>query len=248
MRKKAILVILISLLILLLLAGGAYLGLAKYYEDGFSYGTWINGIYCTGKSVEEVNDELLTQFTVTEIEISFEDGTIEKIALEDISYSVDYKAELEQYSEKQNPNLWILNFWNGKGHRADFLPTMSFDTEKLLEEVEALSAVAKTEKKNGRTVEITKNKSGYSLVNEKLHVLDKEKVKDKVLQSLQNGEYQVTIADECYVNLPYAKEEKEILRIWDKVQEFQDCKIRYDMGDAIVPVDASVVCDWIKLD
>ena len=71
MRKNVILVILISLLIILLLAGGVYIGLAKYYEDGFSYGTWINGIYCTGKSVEEVNEELLTQFERSEIEISF---------------------------------------------------------------------------------------------------------------------------------------------------------------------------------
>ena len=107
MRKKILLVTFISLLILLMLVGGAYFGLAKYYEDGFSYGTWINEIYCTGKSVEEVNEELMAQFSVTEMEISFEDGTKEVIPLEDISFSVDYEAELERYIEKQNPILWI---------------------------------------------------------------------------------------------------------------------------------------------
>lgn len=248
MRKKVVLVVSISLLIILLLAVGAYFGLAKYYEDGFSYGTWINGIYCTGKSVEEVNDELLAQFSVTEMEIIFEDGTTEKIALEDISYSVDYKTELERYSEKQNPNLWILNFWNGKGHRADFLPSMSFDAEKLFDEVDALSTVAETEKQKERKVEIKKTKNGYSLVNEKTHVLDSTKVKEKIKQALLNGEYQIKIEDDCYVDLTLTKAEKEKLLIWEKVQEYQDCKIRYDMGDGIVPVDASVVCDWIKLD
>ena len=35
-----------------------YLGLSRYYSSGFSYGTWINGVYCTGKSINEINDEL----------------------------------------------------------------------------------------------------------------------------------------------------------------------------------------------
>lgn len=248
MRKNVILVILISLLIILLLAGGVYIGLAKYYEDGFSYGTWINGIYCTGKSVEEVNEELLTQFERSEIEISFEDGTTEVITLDSISYSIDFKAELENYREQQNPNLWILNFWNGKGHRADFLPSMSFDAEKLFSKIDTLSVVIQAEKKKDRKVSIEKAKSGYSLVNEKEHVLDKEKVKEKVKQALQNGEFQLAIDDSCYEDHVLTKEEKELILVWKKVQEFQNCKIRYDMGDEIVPVDASVVCEWIKLD
>lgn len=36
-----------------------YLGLAVYYHNAFTYGTWINGIYCTGRSIQEVNDELV---------------------------------------------------------------------------------------------------------------------------------------------------------------------------------------------
>lgn len=248
MRKKVVLVIFISLLIILLSAGGAYFGLAKYYEDGFFYGTWINGIYCTGKSVEEVNEELLTQFEQSEIEISFEDGTMEVIALEYISYSIDYQTELERYREQQNPNLWILNFWNGKGHRADFLPTMSFDAEKLYSEVEALSVVVKAEEQKKQKVELIKTENGYELVNERFHVLDKETLKEKVEQSLKNGEYYIEVKDDCYVNMTLTQKEKEVISLWEKVQEFQNCNIRYDMGDEIIPIDASVVCDWIKLD
>ena len=248
MRKKVVLVTFISLLIILLSAGGAYFGLAKYYEDGFSYGTWINGIYCTGKSVEEVNEELLTQFEQSEIEISFEDGTTEVIALEDVSYSIDYQAELEQYREQQNPNLWILNFWNGKGHRADFLPSMSFDAEKLYSELEALSVVVNAEEQKKQKVEIIKAKNGYELINERSHVLDKEKLKEKVKQSLENGEYQMTVTDDCYVNVTLTQKEKEVISLWEKVQKFQNCNIRYDMGDEIISVDASIVCDWMKLD
>ena len=36
-----------------------YTGLSVYYADSFSYGTWINGIYCTGMSISEANEKLL---------------------------------------------------------------------------------------------------------------------------------------------------------------------------------------------
>ena len=42
---------------------GAYFGMAAYYSQRFCYGTWINGVYCTGKSVSEVNEELILLLT-----------------------------------------------------------------------------------------------------------------------------------------------------------------------------------------
>ena len=52
----------LGVFIILLSLIAMYLGLAYYYADGFSYNTWINGVYFTVKIVNEVNDELLKQF------------------------------------------------------------------------------------------------------------------------------------------------------------------------------------------
>lgn len=248
MRKKMILTISFCVLILLLFAGGIYFGLAKYYAGGFSYGTWINGIYCTGKSVEEVNEALLAQFTVTEIEISFGDGTIETIALEDISYSVDYKEQLEAYKDKQNPYLWMENLWKGKKHATELLPDISFDTEKLFYEIDQLTPVTKEEQKTNKRVEIIKTKNGYELINEKEHVLNKALLQEQIIKALANGEYQIVVGEECYTDLSLNAKEKEVLLLWEKVQQFQDCNIRYDMGDTVIAIDATIVCDWIALD
>ena len=43
----------------LILAG--FLALGMYYRNNFPVNTWINGVYCTGKTVEEVNRELAAQ-------------------------------------------------------------------------------------------------------------------------------------------------------------------------------------------
>ena len=75
MRKRVVLKgIVIAGFIILLSIAGMYLGLARYYAGGFSYQTWINGIYCTGKSVNEVNEELLKQCYYTGLTIIASDG------------------------------------------------------------------------------------------------------------------------------------------------------------------------------
>ena len=61
--KKCVKIIIGSLFIFCLVLGLGYLGLSVYYENGFSFQTYINGIYCTGKSVEAVNQELNDKFT-----------------------------------------------------------------------------------------------------------------------------------------------------------------------------------------
>ena len=37
------------------------------------------------------------------------------------------------------------------------------------------------------------------------------------------------------------------LQEWEKVKDFQDCNIIYQIGEDQIPIDASVVCDWIML-
>ena len=41
----------------------AYFMISRYYRDKFTFGTYINGVYCTGKTVEEVNSILVGQYT-----------------------------------------------------------------------------------------------------------------------------------------------------------------------------------------
>lgn len=245
MRKK-VWSVFISGLLLLLLAGGFYFGLAEYYADGFSYGTWINGIYCTGKSVQEVNTELLGQFQAENFTLTIEDVT-EEIPLEEIAYTLDYEESLQLFKERQDPKLWILNA-GGSGRETEIKPAASYDKEKLSETVKNLPAVKEQTQISAGRVEMVKTKEGYRLINEKEHVLDETKLLEIVEAALQAGSFEAAAGEECYVNLPLTNDEQETLRLWEKVEAFQDCKIRYDLGDEILPVDASVVCDWISLD
>lgn len=246
MKKRAILTISISIFIFLLMAGGVYFGLAHYYKDGFCYGTWINDVYCTGKSIEEVNEVLAEGFGETEFKISFGDGEAECILLEDISIELDYREPLEELLKSQNPQRWIFNL--NQNRRNHLLPKLSFDETALRIQMEKLPEVEYVKEKTMWKVEIAKTREGYRLINEKTNVLNSDILFSKVCEGLREGIYEIQVTEDCYENLPLTKQDKDTLALWKKVEEFQNCKISYDMGDEIVPLDASVVCDWIGLD
>lgn len=96
MKKTTKRLVLAVLLFLLLLLTGYFI-LAFYYREGFSVNTWINGVYCTGKTVEEVNSELLLRTEAPNIVIVDREGTEYTISLAEADYQADYSNVLESY-------------------------------------------------------------------------------------------------------------------------------------------------------
>lgn len=91
---------------ILFLLAVSYIGLAEYYKNGFSYGTWINGVYCTGKTVEEVNEELLKSCAYEGLTIYDAKGESFLVEAEDIGFTFDFKEALRLHLSIQHPYLW----------------------------------------------------------------------------------------------------------------------------------------------
>ena len=110
--KKWIKLLSILLMTVIVMPGLIYLGLAIYYQDSFMYGTWINGIYCTGKTVDEVNQELLVQYEHKDFYV-ITPHDVETINPEEFSFDYDFTKSLELYRKKQNPFVWYLHMFSG---------------------------------------------------------------------------------------------------------------------------------------
>lgn len=224
-----------------------YVGLAIYYRNAFIYGTWINGIYCTGKSIQEVNEELTKDFTYEGVTITDKNGNAYVISAEEISYQFDFRRALEIYQKRQNPWMWVESLLGW--HQVDLAPVVSYDQGAFAACFEALPFSQEEKKDEERRVEIVRTEQGYALVNERTDVLSVEKAKDVVLAAVEGSETEVSLDEAgCYHDLELTVQMRETLDIWEKVARFQQCGIVYQMGDDQVPVDASVVCDWIATD
>ncbi len=224
----------------------SYVGLAEYYKNVFSYGTWVNHVYCTGKTVEEVNRELIEGCSYDGLTIYDDKGNPFRIEAEEIGFSFDFKNDLKECLEAQDSYLWIDNLLKRKDYVLE--PVVSYDEERLGEILKPVPAFM-GKKAEDRQVWIQKADNGYVLVDERKDVLDEEKAKEAIRQKLLSLETELDLKKSgCYEDLPYTEQMKAELAKWEKIKEFQECRIVYAFGGERVPVDASVACDFIAVD
>lgn len=230
-----------------LLTAAAYLFLSWYYMGEFSYNTWINGIYCTGKSVAEVNRELSRGFTYDDLTVLDLQGESHAIVVEKIDYTFDFTDSLETYKSQQNPYLWIDNLFQETEYK-QIRPRINYDKDALEREVNALPFMREAAVRQTGVIKIQKTSAGYELVNGREQVLDRDMVQSVVSAAIDNME---PVADlrtaGCYADMPLDNQMKGTLALWNKVRDFQDCGIVYQFGEERIPLDASVVSNWFTL-
>lgn len=243
MEKKKGLWIQLAVITVFLLLAGAYLAIGFYYQSGFSFGTYINGLYCTGKSVEEVNDELKNSYDTECLFVLDENSQVYKIPLASIEFSIDYTSQLEKLMQLQHPFSWGVNLLHFRQNTIQ--PTVTFDFVKLKEALDNSGVAGSYAKEN--TVEIRKTEHGYTLYDGMVNVLDMNLVYKLVSDALEQNVTEVSIQN-CFSDLPYTEEMQETLALFEKVDSFQQCQIVYDMGDANIALSPEIVCEWISLD
>ena len=108
MKKLIRILILIPLCGLLVLLGG-FLALGLYYRNNFPVNTWINGVYCTGKTIEQVNEELAAGTELPEIILLDKQGQEWRLRAEDIGLLPDYTSALKTYLRAHSSVLWMNN-------------------------------------------------------------------------------------------------------------------------------------------
>jgi len=233
--------------IILLSTAAMYLGLANYYADGFSYETWINGIYCTGKSVNEVNEELLKQCYYTGLTIIASDGKSYHISSEEVDLSFDFSQALNLYLERQNPYLWIDNLI-GDAPERKMDPAIRYDTEAFQKLIDSFSLFdGKTDEQ--RKLEIKKGDEGYYLLDERRHILNEKITREAIQNAFEATEPFLDLKEAgCYEDLPLTAKMERDIALWEKLKVYQDCGIIYRFGEESYPIDGRVVCDFLKLD
>lgn len=233
--------------IILLSTAAMYLGLARYYAGGFSYETWINGIYCTGKSINEVNDELLKQCYYTGLTIIASDGKSYTVPADQVNLSFDFSEALNLYLERQNPYLWIDNLI-GDASDKKLEPAMLYDTDAFERLIDSFS-LFDGKSDAGRRLKIAKGETGYYLLDERRHILNETKTRKAIKDAFEGREPFLDLEETgCYEDFPLTAQMERDIALWEKLKIYQDCGIVYQFGEESVPIDGSIVCDFLMLD
>ncbi|MDD6202241.1 MAG: L,D-transpeptidase [Lachnospiraceae bacterium] len=239
--KKYVKISVLIILTVTILLGLVYLGLAVYYKNGFSYGTYINGIYCTGKSVEETQEELNNSFSYEGLTIHSQKKTL-FLKAEEIEYSFDFREPLIQYRSRQNPYLWIENLW--QDHTAlNLNPKGSFNAESADNWI--LKNFSPNVEKQEVLIKLTGN--GYELRNNKQGIPVIEKIEETIKQALEKGQSEIWLDESiCFQDIPYTENEKKLMSLYEHIGEFQQKEIVYSFGSESVTLSPKNLADVLQ--
>lgn len=249
--KKLWIKLLLCSVICLGLLGGLYVAVAKYYQNGFMLNTWINGIYCTGHSVEEVNETLLAN---TKVEDTFmvvgyngvgEDCEIISWALDydEISRKLDYEESLHEFLQEQSPWKWLFTLKQSRIQ--DLQPVISCDENALENWFNDVSAVSETEEEYRV---LYQPERGYYLLDGLHNRLDKKKAYQIIKEAILSGENQVNLVEtECYYDVPLNAKQEETAVIWAKLNHFQTSGPVYDFKSEQLQISAADMTGFIEI-
>lgn len=247
MKEKRKIIIGFALLFVVLCMVGFYLSMSGYYKDRFAYGTWINGIYCTGSTVEEINARLVSMNTIETFYVIDKNGSVESFALSEIDYEISYMDALNKIKQSQHPLLWGIGWFKGRFY--EVMPSYTFSEDLLTEKILEMNFSSHAVYDENGTVEILRGENGYYLVDSTKALLQPQVAYQTIYHALKQGKRSVSLwASGCYADLPVTQEMQETYDLWAQIEEFQQFRVDYFYGDEIYRMDASVVSDWILKD
>lgn len=173
-----------------------------YYKNVFTFGTWINGNYCTGMTAQEVSDLLLEQYTYPSIQVKLIDDECHTLVLQEYGVFADYSENIKELLAKNTGWSWLSRGNIFKSY--DISPCFEYDLttmQKVLLEQEWMNSNLYNAQ---NTVSIVKTlEDGYILVDETKNLLNQEKAIQIITDSIVNELTEIDLRKECYIDIPY---------------------------------------------
>lgn len=237
------------LLIGLMLGTAGFLLLALYYRSSFPVNTWINGVYCTGKTVEQVNEELIDAQGASVVYITDASLVCWEISMEDAGVRPDYSAQLQTYLKQNSLTGWLDNLQEPVENELT-AGTYLMDERKLRECFESLPFVAEARGRE-KGVSILRSEEGYALQDGNTQCLNCDKAYAYLKSCLEKGQNSVRLTEGgCYEDNPDSDFDAVLRKVWEKICTFTDrgSRITYDMGAETVVLTSDDMANFLAAD
>ena len=249
--KKAIVTIVSIFIAIPICLLGIFYGLLSYrYQETFMPGVYVNDVYATQLSPEQMNEKLVSMVDPGEFTVKLRGDTQVSFPLSEAGYSYTYLDDLQTLSQKET----ALKLAERILYQQTMFCEHHYDPKGALDEQTLYSYLDRYEELDDRKVgsnpkvEIVKGKNGYELIDEMQDLLDGQKAREVIAQAIRAGEHVVDLDEaDCYVKKPYTPLMERTIALFKEVDALQKCDIKM-MFSREVTVDPSITSNWIKLD
>ena len=246
MKKKWVFVLTGCIVSIGLLTGTGYVGATDYFKDKYAPNTWVNGVYCTGRTPEEINQELLQGLVAPSVTVTDVDGKQYSFDLADAGLTYDYSASLNAYQKHQLNNGWTSMLWQ-RNQIATGEAAFNYDESRLYEWWQELPFVKAEETKP--VLEMKLEDQGYVLYSTLDHHLNVEQALTELVTAINERQTEFSLADSnCYFDYDMNSEQEKTYQTWLELKDLEECGLTYDMGAEKIVFDEALMSKLIAKD
>ena len=240
--KKIILGVLIGYVAILVIAYG--IGVF-YYSSRFLPGTEINGMDCSGKTVEEVENNMESQIASYQLVLKERGDKSETISASQISMEYISDGKIQELKEQQNPFAWFLAFAIQQDYTLS--ATTSYDEDALNAAVDALDCFKEENVVQPVDAHLEVQDGQYVIVEETQGTaLDSDKVKEAVKNAIDSGETLLDLDQAgCYIEPSVLSTDENLAKQRDEGNKLLTVTVTIDFSDRQEVIDADVMKDWL---
>ena len=243
-HKKPIKVSIISFSIFIVL----YLGISMYFSNHFYYGSIINGVNASGKTVAEVDKELLMKSQTYTLELKERNGASEQIKATDIGLKYNSNGKIQVLKDSQNSFAWILALFNPKATEMNGIVT--YEDKLLKKSFDKLSCF------DGKKITEPQNASfkyadeGYVIVKEVMgNKVNSKLLHANIVNAILKGETTVDLEEKnYYINPEFISTSAKVKNTKILLDKYVASKITYTITGGKEVLDGSIIHNWLGVD
>lgn len=243
-NKKIIIGVLVGLCALLAI----YLGIAFFFVSHFRYGTTINGVNASYKTVSEVKKEITARSDDYELTLFQRDGKSEVIKGSDIGYKFELGNDIENLKKKQSPYGWIAGFFGKKD--IELKEEVKYDDTALKGVIDALECLKEEnviEPKNA----LLELKAGEFVITPEVkgNKLKIEELSKGIINSILSGNTEMNLEDLGYYEEPVTTaNSKELIDAKANLEKYTATNITFNFGDGKELLSGATISTWLNID
>ena len=243
-HKKIVIGIIISIFTLLVI----YFGMAIYFMDHFYFGSAINCIKVSGKTVEDVNEQMASELQTYKLNIKERGGKNEQIRADEVGLKYNSDGQFKDLKDKQNPYKWISAFFNTEDSK--MIEGVKYDKDLLKERVDKLSCFDSSNIIEPKNPSFKYTDKGYVIVGEvDGNKVNKDILYDHVSDAILKEETTIDLESiNCYVKPLYTSNSQKIIDTKNMLNKYVFSKITYTFGEHKELLDGSTINKWLTVD
>ena len=219
-----------------------------YFIKHFYFGTYINEINVSCKTVKEANELLLKESYNYTIKLEERNDVTEYIKGSNINFEYKGSKETEEIKTSQNLFLWIVNIFSNNKYIIN--EVYSFDRNLLKEELEKLNCFNSEDIVEPIDACLKYEDGEFKIIKEVYgNKINEEFLYAYLLNSILLGERCINLDEiNAYENPKFTSESEKVIKAQNELNKYVSSEIYYIFDNEIEVLDSSIINTWLEVD